>query len=86
MGGLTSFIAPALKSSSKRTVQQPVASPPPPAALPVATGPTEAELEAKRVEDVLRRARGQSSTVHTSFRGLLTPETAQPARKTLLGE
>lgn len=85
MGGLTSFIAPALQSSPKRTVQ-PTASPPPPASPPAATGPTEAELEAKRVEDVLRRARGQSSTVHTSFRGLLTPETAQPARKTLLGE
>ena len=86
MGGLTSILAPKRPKATPIQIVRtgpdsgPAPSPPPP---PV---PSEAELESQRVEDALRRARGQSSTILTSFRGVLTPGTAQPARKTLLGE
>lgn len=86
MGGLTSILAPKRSRPAPVRVVRPTsnpeaASPPlPPAAA------SQAEQEATRVEDVLRRARGQSSTILTSYRGALTPDDYRPARKTLLGE
>ncbi len=88
MGGLSTILAPKRPKPAPiqitRTNSNPdtgqAASPLPPST------PTDAELEAQRAEDALRRARGQSSTILTSFRGVLTPDDARPARKTLLGE
>ena len=88
MGALTSILAPKRPKPAParvvRTSGNPEAGQ---AASPSPTvAPTNAEQEATRVEDTLRRARGQSSTILTSFRGILTPDEARPARKTLLGE
>jgi hypothetical protein len=88
MGSLISILAPGRSKAPpvqiiRSSANPDAGSPPPP---PANVGPTEAEQEAQRVEDTLRRARGQSSTILTSYRGVLTPDEVRPARKTLLGE
>ena len=86
MGALTSILSPKRPRYKPIALPRAESSPPPPPTVPTQAQPSQAEQEAQRVEDTLRRARGQSSTILTSFRGVLTPETAKPARKTLLGE
>lgn len=81
MGSLTSRpkVTPVSVSSAASTS----------ASTPV-TAPTEAdpaEIATTRAENILRKNRGVIGTVLTSFRGLLGgADSAQPQRKTLLGE
>ncbi len=55
-------------------------------AEPVATGRTEEEKAAARVEEILRRSRSRLGTVLNGFQGVLSQSEAAAPRKTLLGE
>lgn len=52
--------------------------------------PTQKELDQEsseaRAKNILKRRRGRSGTINTSFRGVLTPSDLSVSRKTLLGE
>ena len=51
------------------------------------TPKTDDEIQAEaREQNLLRRTRGRLGTILTGFRGILSPASAAPARKSLLGE
>lgn len=45
-----------------------------------------AEASTIRAENIVRRSRGRTGTVKTSFGGLLSTNQITPSRKSLLGE
>ena len=49
-------------------------------------GLTDSEASTMRAENLVRRARGRTGTVKTSFGGLLSTNQITPSRKSLLGE
>lgn len=70
-------------------VPAPVVATPAPTSLPVPVPAVVAPVTADPTpgeQSLLRRATGRAGTVLTSLRGVLTPGTLAPARKTLLGE
>ncbi len=48
--------------------------------------PTEDDVSQARTENLLKRSRGRTGTILTSFTGILEPNDVRPSRKSLLGE
>lgn len=91
----------ASRSSAPKVISSPTAPAPPQAsAPPPVSAPQENNAEttdtnessneesvaAEREENLLRRSRGRTGTIQTSFRGLLNQADQSGKRKTLLGE
>ncbi|WP_119679686.1 hypothetical protein [Indioceanicola profundi] len=58
---------------------------PPAAPAPEASDPVEAAVAQAAERSLLRRSLGRAGTVLTGWRGVLTPGSLAPRRKTLLG-
>ncbi len=80
--------APTPAPAPAPSVPAPVAAPAPATATAAAasTGSLPEDPVAAAITVMQRRERGLSGTVQTSWRGLLTPDSALPKRKQLLGE
>lgn len=82
MGGLFK----ASKPSSAQVAQPSPAATATAAATAAAAAQAKVAEQQRRREAVLEQRKGRAGTVTTSDRGLLTPATWLPARKSLLGE